>query len=380
MSNFIFSMSYVPTLAKNLFSQRIWSSPFTKRYIVPGAYARFYPTSSMRRLMQPPGAPGRRPFRRGRMFLRNPPRAYRPAMRDLWLSRTHKRRLGYGRKFISKSLTRRQRKQVSKLIRDRHSQDSVNYRRYNDGDQKSSVINQVSYFTYGLGSRTSITNTIDGSYCLGPASGVVTGQTIDMTTGAQERVVDMLNMYQKLMIRNNWDHPAYLESFHFVCRKNTNTNPYDLLEAAWADKGLTPASAAVDFNFNVWDGLRTVGDYWRMVKHKKVCLNPGESCTYEMVRRRSWRHDVDPDETFEWVAHVGQMIIFRLHGGVAHDDANTTQVGLAAAKVDVVYQGHYKWSSRVDAGFKRFADHSSSLGTISTAEMDTVSFTNDVVV
>lgn len=166
--------------------------------------------------------------------------------------------------------------------------------------------------------------------------------TVDLSTieGATFRVSHLSN---EITFRNNWTVPATLELWYIIAKKDMTTAslPDTIFAASYGHNhdvsAITNGPDTYDEMFD-WQpaSIPDFLDSWTIYKHTKKVLGPGDqsNCFQQCQSFNYESNHYDLQSTNEYIQGYTRMVLYRIHGVLGHNAAQTDEVGITAATLD----------------------------------------------
>jgi len=242
----------------------------------------------------------------------------------------------------------------------------LDYRGRTSGTARSTVVGSKLYQSGGGISVTDIETILAQLQFYDPAT-PGTLVTSNASSGTYSRKVHFKSVYQRCLLRNNYQVPCKVRLYHLTVKTDTSLTP-DSCYAQVADSLIngTDGSPLVRLRDST-----LLMDLWKVDSSSSQVLQPGD----EMVASHSIKpFDYDPSITdshaltYQTDIKSGIWFIF-IEGCLGHD-TSAAQYGLTLGGVDILYDNQFKIS--YDAGI--------DLHRIYIADTSAATFTNGGVV
>lgn len=259
----------------------------------------------------------------------------------------------------TKRKTKSLKKRVSALERNiTHA--VYDYRSYDDL-YVANAINQCAY-----GQQTVFSNgLIEGGMNAIPSVDAGAAVNIDPTDNTKNfKSLKMLitDIYVEMVLRNNSLNPVHLDYYLIRCTEKTNDtfatqataiDQENLISNDWSTNFLTFPSDLVK-------------NSWKIVKHTKKYLNPGDEL-HEYYTRKSFKYDPETYDNDATTFSQGDLAcLVRIEGAVCHDATTPSTIGKSDGSVDVVFKRKWRYKWNAELPFHRI-ETVNSLGAVATA-------------
>lgn len=188
---------------------------------------------------------------------------------------------------------------------------------------------------------------MDGMRMFNPQDGLM--KTIDIGDKSFNQLMQVNNIYQKAVLRNNGTSPVEYDCYWFTCKTATNNSPADTWTAGIADQCTTVGADYNDLNHYPTDS-EPLKRLWRLEKHKHGRLEPGATAT---TSRSTGKFSFSPSQadesTLTYQKYLkSSMCLVVTRGIMAHGSADHTIIGTTAGHVEIM--GYIKYEFEYDAG------------------------------
>lgn len=212
--------------------------------------------------------------------------------------------------------------------------------------------NQCVYGEVGGVSTSDIESAISTLRYYDPATGNLTTSNYGSASTAKSIHI---NVYTKVMLRNNYRVPANVTCYVVVPKQDTSISPGTAIADGLTDAGVSSSSTnilhypseSVQFNY-----------LWRVVESKTTILSPEQEMTLTFNKKNiMYDPSVVDSHAFTWQQKYGCHRIFVRVSGVQAHDSTLAQYGIAPAGIDCIDQKRLTMTYDGGADLTYFVDN-----------------------
>lgn len=158
-------------------------------------------------------------------------------------------------------------------------------------------------------------------------------QNVTTETGAQSLSISLSRTAHCF---NNFAIPFWVDLYSTVPKVDQGGGPVATYTAGMTDMGLvdgTGPDATSIFGYPTMS--QDFRKFWKIVKHKRVCLGPGESLSINFKKKFKWSPSSTQAHSDAFQPSIGgHVFMVRLQGCYGHATSDATQLGVGATSLD----------------------------------------------
>lgn len=300
--------------------------------------------------------------------------------------RKGKARVNMPRKYKRKSKRKMRRtkgisaRQVKAMISrsTKYLESPIQVDRHLNGDSISCAVNLCSYNEYFIGSTTTLEGLLANYKKVDDAGAGDAVNTITMSTAGYNCRLKIVSGTEKLTMRNSIKIPVQVDLYWITPKYNASSAPSACLEHGADDLSLGDS----DWQVEPWfypGHAKTFRDLYRVDRHKKVFLEPGQSTVAWLKMKPNITYDPNTNDynSHTYRRRFCKFMLIRLQGTVSHDQTTNTNVGFGDARLDIVRQTTYKYRF-VQANNIKYDQYTDALDALAVAEQPGVDIADDI--
>lgn len=161
----------------------------------------------------------------------------------------------------------------------------------------------------------------------------------------------------KHMIRNANNVPVFMDVFQWICRRDCNLNPRQMMIDNWSDTMIQSNTLTITDNIFHTPVRGSIKKYWKLQKRTRVQFGPGETKFFTLINKKPFLYDeakrddaIGSGSRTVNIAGLTQVLTYKIVGSPTHElgDPNAQppvpedpdKVSTTSGSMDVVYWKH----------------------------------------